>query len=62
MRRSSRSGGRRAVSGGGRRSDADRGYDIVQLREWAGENKIKIPSRGRIPQDVVEQYKAAGGK
>jgi uncharacterized membrane protein len=39
-----------------------RGYDIVQLREWAGANKVSVPSRGRIPQAVVEQYKAAGGR
>lgn len=38
-----------------------RGFDIVQLREWAGANNVAIPSRGRIPQTVVEQYKAAGG-
>jgi hypothetical protein len=39
-----------------------RGYDLVQLREWAGANKVSIPSRGRIPQAVVDQYKAAGGR
>ena len=38
-----------------------RDYDIVQLREWAGANDIAVPSRGRIPQAVLEQYKAAGG-
>ena len=39
-----------------------RDYDIAQLREWAGANKVNIPSRGRIPQAVVDQYKAAGGR
>jgi hypothetical protein len=39
-----------------------RGYDLVQLREWAGANGVAIPSRGRIPKAVVEQYKAAGGR
>jgi hypothetical protein len=39
-----------------------RDYDIVQLREWAGANDIAIPSRGRIPQTVLDQYKAAGGR
>ena len=38
-----------------------RDYDIVQLREWAAANDIAVPSRGRIPQAVLEQYKAAGG-
>ena len=39
-----------------------RGFDIAQLREWAGANGVAVPSRGRIPQAVVEQYKAAGGR
>jgi len=39
-----------------------RGYDIVQLREWASANDIPIPSRGRIPQAIVERYTAAGGR
>ena len=37
-------------------------YDLVQLREWAGKNKIAIPSRGRIPAAIIEQYRAAGGR
>ncbi len=37
-----------------------RGYDLAELREWAGANKIAIPSRGRIPQAIVEQYKGSG--
>jgi hypothetical protein len=41
---------------------AKRGFDLVQLREWAGANDVRVPSRGRIPQAVVEQYKAAGGR
>jgi hypothetical protein len=39
-----------------------RDFDLLQLRDWAGANKVAIPARGRIPQSVVEQYKAAGGK
>ena len=39
-----------------------RDYDIVQLREWAGSNGVEVPARGRIPQAVVDQYKAAGGR
>jgi hypothetical protein len=41
---------------------ADRGYDLVQLREWAGKNKVALPKRGRIPALIVAQYRAAGGK
>jgi hypothetical protein len=39
-----------------------RGYDIAQLREWAGANNVAVPARGRIPQQVVDQYKQAGGR
>jgi len=39
-----------------------RGFDILQLREWAGANKVSVPARGRIPNSVVEQYKQAGGR
>jgi hypothetical protein len=38
-----------------------RDFDLMQLREWAGANKVAVPSRGRIPRSVIEQYKAAGG-
>ena len=41
---------------------AKRGFDLTQLREWAGANDVAVPSRGRIPQAVVEQYKADGGR
>jgi predicted membrane metal-binding protein len=45
-----------------RRAKAQRDYDIVQLREWAGSNGIEVPARGRIRQTVVDQCKAAGGR
>jgi hypothetical protein len=52
-----------STNGAHRKSSAkaQRSYDIKQLREWAGKNKIAVPSRGRIPGAVVEQYQAAGG-
>lgn len=40
----------------------ERGYDLVQLREWAGRSKIALPKRGRIPAAIVTQYQAAGGR
>jgi hypothetical protein len=42
-------------------SKAKRDFDILQLREWAGANKVAVPARGRIPNSVVEQYRQAGG-
>jgi hypothetical protein len=43
-------------------STPKRDFDILQLREWAGANKVAVPTRGRIPNSVVEQYKQAGGR
>ena len=42
-------------------SKPKRDFDILQLREWAGANKVAVPARGRIPNSVVEQYRQAGG-
>jgi hypothetical protein len=39
-----------------------RGYDLAELREWAGATGVPVPARGRIPQAVVDQYKVAGGR
>ncbi len=36
-----------------------RDYDLGFLREWAAEQKVTIPARGRIPGNVVEQFQAA---
>ncbi len=38
------------------KAKADRGYDITQLREWAAEKGVSIPSRGRIAGATVEQF------
>jgi hypothetical protein len=48
------------VTGNGAKPKRD--FDLAKLREWAGSNGVAVPSRGRIPQAVVEQYKAAGGR
>ena len=53
-------GGRRKTAPGAASRKAQRDYDIVQLREWARSNGVEVPSRGRIPQTVVDQYKASG--
>jgi hypothetical protein len=42
------------------KAKTERPYEIPDLREWAGKNKIKLPQRGRIPAAVVEQYLTAG--
>ena len=49
----SRSGARRSFR---TKSDVDPGA----VRAWAKSNKVEVNTRGRIPQAVVDQYKAAG--
>lgn len=49
---------RRRQSAGSAKAKADRGYDIAMLREWAAENKIPVPSRGRIAGSIVERFQA----
>ena len=64
-RRSSTVGARRrktTASANGSKSKPKRGFDLTQLREWAGANGVAVPARGRIPQAVVDQYKQAGGR
>src|SRR5690349_5361898 len=51
-----RVGGRRAVV----RTHVVTGVDNRAVRAWAASNGIELSSRGRIPGDVIEQYRAAG--
>ena len=44
---------------GGSRTDPQM---LQRLRTWAAENDISLPQRGRIPKDIVAQYRAQGGK
>jgi uncharacterized membrane protein len=48
-------GGRRAAP----RSAARNGWDPKAVRQWAATNGISVPSRGRIPTAVAEQYRAS---
>jgi nucleoid-associated protein Lsr2 len=52
---------RRASKAAGNGAKPKRDFDLAQLREWAGANRVAVPSRGRIPQAVVAVYEAAGG-
>jgi hypothetical protein len=50
---------------GGRRSRSattrvETGVDTAAVRAWAASNGIELSSRGRLPKDVVEQYRVAG--
>jgi hypothetical protein len=50
-------GTRRAPRGAGRRSTS--AVDTHKVREWAKEQGIDIKDRGRVPANVVEQYRTA---
>lgn len=52
--------GRRVHGAGAGSSGAQTPVDARAVREWARVNDIEIPARGRIPERVVEQYRAAG--
>ncbi len=53
-RRAGGTGGRSAARG--RRGSA---VDTAKVREWAKGQGIEVKDRGRVPADVVEQYKTA---
>ena len=59
-------GSARRLSGrrsSGSRASATRveiGVDTAAVRAWAASHGIEISARGRLPKDVVEQYRAAG--
>lgn len=36
--------------------------DPRTVRAWANENGIEMSTRGRIPTEVLERYKASGGR
>ena len=50
-----RTGGRQ-----GRASKSSSAVDTKAVRAWAKSNNIEISARGRIPAEVVDQYRAAG--
>jgi hypothetical protein len=56
-RKASGDGRRRRV--GGRQT---RDYDIAAVRAWARSNNVDIPSRGRIPQAIIDRYKVDMGE
>jgi hypothetical protein len=45
-----------------RNSTAGRKVNPRAVREWATKNNIAVSARGRIPQDLLAQFEAAGGR
>lgn len=57
----SRKAGRGAKAAGTSRSTRSKSdYDAKAVRAWASSQNIEVNERGRIPSEIVEQYKAAG--
>jgi len=59
------SAGRGAPASGRRGRGKSRGrgeIDPKAVRVWATENGIDISTRGRIPSEVLDKYKAAGNR
>ena len=52
--------GRKASRSSSRGRGRARDYDPQAVRKWAGSNNVSVPSRGRIPADVLNKYRAAG--
>jgi hypothetical protein len=58
----------RKVTGAGRRagqsarSSASNGISTTEVRAWAKAQGLEVKERGRIPADVIAQYRADTGK
>jgi hypothetical protein len=52
-------GGTRRAARGRRGANA---IDTHKVREWAKEQGIEIKDRGRVPTNVIEQYREATGQ
>ncbi|MDR1394161.1 MAG: Lsr2 family protein [Bifidobacteriaceae bacterium] len=50
--------GRRAGVGARRTETED--VDLAAVRAWAASNGIPVPKRGRVSNDIIAKYKAAG--
>jgi hypothetical protein len=53
-------GGVRRTARGGRRNAS--AIDTHKVREWAKEQGIEIKERGRVPANIVAQYREATGQ
>lgn len=51
--------GKAGKRAGGRAATGRTGPEPKAVREWAKEQGIEVPDRGRIPAEVSEQYAAA---
>ena len=54
-------GGTRRPARGGRRARAD-GISSTEVREWANAQGIEVKDRGRVPAELVINFKTATGQ
>jgi hypothetical protein len=40
-----------------KQSRAGRGVEAAKVRDWAKQNSISVPARGRIPNEIMEQFR-----
>jgi hypothetical protein len=52
---------RRATGAGRQAGRAARAVNPAQVREWARRQGIRVSARGRLPEDLVDMFRAAGG-
>ena len=52
--------GGRTMRNGSAKSSAKSDISPQAVREWAKFSKVEVSARGRIPQSVIEQFRAAG--
>lgn len=55
-RRAGRASGRSSSS---RRSSSASSVDAKAVREWAQEQGLDVPARGRVPSSLIEAYQSA---
>jgi hypothetical protein len=55
LEHATKTGGRRRSASGGSKGD----YSAKEVRAWAKAQGIDMPERGRIPGEILEQYKSA---
>jgi hypothetical protein len=52
--------GRRSTRGAAAATRVDTAVDTAAVRAWAASNGIELSARGRLPKDVIQQYRDAG--
>ena len=60
LEKAQRVGGRKSRQSASSRSSSPSQVDTKAVRAWAASNGIELSSRGRVPADVIEKYRAAG--